>query len=874
MRGLNILTLRLRSLFRRKEVDGELDGELQFHLDQQIEENIAAGMTPKDARYAALRTTGSIARFRDECRDARRMNLIESIFKDLRLAARVLRRDFTFTLISALTLALGIGATTAIFTVVNAVILRPLPYNDPDRLVTLWETNPIYRYPNRFSPGNYLDLRDQSHSFQQIGGFASQNYNLTGLGEAERVAGGLVSGNLFSMLGIRPELGRVFVQGDDSYTAERTAILSHRLWIDRFGGDPAAIGKSVRLDDRNHTIVGVMPAGFELMNVSVDVWLPIERKIDPEQMHWRYSYYVAVIARLKPGVSLVQARQDVDRVMQSIRRDHPDDLGKGGTAESMLAQVAEPVRQPLLILMGAAGFVLLIACVNVANLNLAHTAARQREIKVRLALGASRGRVIRQLLTESLTLALVGGLAGALLAVGGVNLLLRAVPEEIPRASEIHVDLWLLVFTMLCSCAAAIAFGLFPAITSSNLQDSVRGSGGSSRRRAPSFLVISEVALALILMIGAGLMIESLRRVSAVNPGFDPQNLRAIRVSLAETKYPTIDREVAYFDQILARVRQMAGNARDVNSITAIDYLPFAPGGFDNSFAIDDRPKPPPGQHWIAHIRRVDPSFFAAMRTPLLAGRTFNDHDRANSSDVAIISQSLAQHYWPSANPIGKRLSVYFGNPQLHPEIVGVVSDVHNALDTEPREYIYVPYAQGRHITNMYVILRGNVADANTARAAMVALDPDQPVNRVQSMDELLVSSLAARRFETSLLGGFAACAVVLAAIGLYGVLALSVQGRTREIGVRTALGATASQVFGMVVCDAMRLALIGLIAGLAGAYALTRFLATLLYEVRPNDPVTFAVVSLLLMAVALAAGYFPARRAAKVDPMIALRHE
>jgi putative ABC transport system permease protein len=874
MRVLDIIKMRLRSLLDSKRVDRELDDELRFHLERQIEESLAAGMSRDAADHAARRTIGGIA-IEEQCRDARGLNFVESIFKDAQLAFRTLRRDSTFTIVSVLTLALGIGITTAIFTVVDRVILRPLPFSDPGRLVTLWETNPQYPGDIRFSPGNYLDLRAQHRAFEQVGGLALDNYNLTGAGDADRVTGGLVSGNLLSMLGARAELGRVFAPSDDSYTAERTVILSHKSWVDRFGGDPQVIGKALHLDDRSHTIVGVMPAGFQILNYDVDLWLPIERKIDPDQMHWRQSYYVAVIARMKPGVTLEQARQDTDRVVQNIRRDHPEDLGKGGTAAALLDRVVAPVRAPLLTLLGAVGFVLLIACANVANLNLAHTGARRREIAVRFALGASRIRVVRQLFTESLAVALAGGAGGVFLAVGGVDLLLRIAPGEIPRAAEIHVDPGVLAFTLVLACGAGIGFGLVPALASSDVQNGLNqagraSSGGPAARRARNCLAISEIALSLVLVVGAGLLIESFRRVSAVDPGFDPRGLVTMRIPLGETKYAGIATQAAFYDALLERVRAIPG----IGPVSAIDGLPFAPGGFDNSFSIDGRPEPLPGQYLKAEIRRIDESFFGVMRIPLIAGRAFSDADRTGTPDVAIVSQSLARRYWPGENPVGKRLSVHFGNPPLHPEIVGVVADVRSALDRSPQEFIYVPYRQGRHVTDIYLVIRDSAPMVTAVRAAAASMDRDQPVHRVRTMEELLAASLATRRFEMLLLGAFAAVSAALLAIGLYGVLAFTVQARTREIGVRTALGASAAQVFGLVLRDAMKLATIGLCMGLVGALALTRVLEKLLFEVRPTNPAAFAAALGGLLVVALAASVIPARRAARVDPMAALKHE
>ena len=884
IRLIETLRLRMRSLFRGARVEDELDAEMLFHFHRQREENLAAGMSPEEAKNAARRAIGNRTAIQEQCRDARGVNLIESVFKDIGLAMRTLRKDATFTLVSAVTLAFGIGATTAIFTVVNAVILRPLPYADPDRLVTAWEgTSAGAAFPMncaRFSPGNYLDLRDQSQSFAQIGGFAEQNYNLTGAGDPDRVVAGLATASLFPMLGVHPALGRAFLPSDDTPTAERVAILSQALWAQRFGSNPNVLGMSIRLDDRAHTVIGVMPPGFEVEGIDPDVWLPIERKIAPDDMRWRFSYYVAVIGRLKSGVGLEQARQDVDRILQGIRRSYPDDIGKAGVVAPLLDVSVDSVRRPLLVLLGAVGFVLLIACANVANLNLAHTSARRREIAVRLALGASRGRVVRQLFTESFLLALMGALLGLAVAAGGVNGLLKLAPGEIPRAAEIHLDGWMLMFAILAASAACIGFGLAPALlgSSGDVQDGLREGGrsessGPAARRARGVLVVSEVALALVLMIGAGLMIESFRRVSSVDPGFKSHGILTMRVPLSQTKYSKTEQQGGFFHGLSTRVRAIPG----IQSLGLVDGLPFAPGGFNNNFSIDSLPEPPPGQGWNLNVRRIDPGYFSTLAIPLIAGRTFDDNDRVNTPDVAIVSQSLALKYWPDRNPFGASLKMWFGNPQVPARIVGIAADVRNRLDAAPLEIAYLPYPQGRQVRDMYLVARTEADPASVVkavRAVSASLDPDQPVYRIRTMDEIMSASLQTRRFEMSLLGAFAALAALLGAVGLYGVLSFTVQARTRELGVRSALGASARQIFGLVLRDAIRLVATGVAVGLVGAFALTRVLTKLLYEVKPSDPATFSAVSLLLLVVALAAAFFPAQRAARVDPMIALRHE
>jgi predicted permease len=570
MRSIDKLRLRLRSLLRPNRMERELDAELQFHLDQLIEENLAAGMPPDEARFAAQRSIGGLTQYQEECRDRRGTQACESTLRDIVYAVRTLKAAPTFTLVSLGTLALGIGATTAVFTVVNSVILQPLPYRDSNRLVTVWETNPAYNFPGtpagciRFPPGNYLELRDQNRAFEQVGAFTISSYNVTGGGPPERVSGGLASASLFATLSLRPALGRLFIQADDAPKAERVVMLSHAFWLRRFGGNPNVVGTSVRLDDLSHIIVGVMPPGFNVASDDVDLWLPIERKTTPEDMRWRQSYYLGVIARLRPGVSLSQANQDVDQIVKRIRRDHPEGLGQGGVVVPMLDHTVASVRRPLMIFLGAVGFVLLIACANVANLNLGRAASRRREIAVRLALGASRSRLVRQLFTESLVLAVTGAALGVCFAHWGVSALLKLAPREIPRAADIHVDWWVLSFALVAAAAAAIVFGLFPALAASKAElragftDSGRSnSAGPGAQRARSGLVISEIAIALVLMIGAGLMIESFRRLLAVDTGFDARGIVTMRVPLSRTKYGSTQQQTAFYKGLLDRVRNI-----------------------------------------------------------------------------------------------------------------------------------------------------------------------------------------------------------------------------------------------------------------------------------------------------------------------------
>ncbi|HTS25294.1 MAG TPA: ABC transporter permease [Bryobacteraceae bacterium] len=880
-----------RRFFHRTRADADHVREFQSFLEIETDENLARGMSPQAARRAAHLKFGNPTAFREEVYEMNSIQFIEALSRDVRYALRALKAAPTFTAVSLLTLALGIGATTAIFTVIDHVILQPLPYPAAGRLVTAWETNPTSHLPGKppgsvgFSPGNYLDLRDQNRSFAQIGAFYTASYNLEGGAAPVRATAGLISAALFRALGVRPAIGRPFTQSDDTAAAERVAIISHSLWRERFSGSAGAIGSAIRLDGQSHTIVGVMPPGFRLFEQDVDVWLPLERKTSPQNLHWRWSYYLTVVARLKDGVSIDQARQDVDRVVQGIRRQYPGDLGQGGLVVPLLDQTIASARKPLWILFGAVAFVLLIACANVAHLSLGRAITRRREMVLRQALGAGRGRLVRQLFTESLMLALGGAAAGVLLAQWGVRALLKLASNEIPRAAEVHLDGWVLGFAALAAVTSAVVFGLLPALAGSKadlqqgLQENGRsGSGGPGARAGRRALVVSEIALALVLMIGAGLMIGSFRRVSAVDPGFAPHGLVTMRVSLSPNQYGSPDKQNDFYQRLIARLRAVPG----LRSVSAVDGLPFTNGGFDNSFSIDGRPDPPPGQPLRADIRRIDPGYFAAMGISLLEGRTFSEADRIDAPPVAIISQSMAREYWPQERVLGKRLTIHFGPPEgIGAEIVGVAADVHGALDAAPVDDIYLHYPQGRYVGQMDLVLRPEPHShmelstlSSVVRAAVASIDPDQPVYRVHAMDDLLSVSLATRRFEMLLLAVFAALAGCLAAVGLYGVLAYSVQARTREIGIRTALGASHAQVSGMILREALQLAFTGVAGGVLGALALTRLLSNLLYGVRPTDAFTFASVALLLLAVAISAGYLPARKAARINPVIALRHE
>jgi putative ABC transport system permease protein len=875
---------RLRDTLFPARMDAAIDDEIRFHIEQRADELVRGGMTPAAARREAARMFGNRTGLREQTRGRDTVEWIADLIQDLRVSARTLRKSPGFTAVSIATLALGVGAITALFTVVNGVLLRGLPYADPDRLVTVWESNPAFAKGVRFSPGNYLDLREQNRSFSQIGAYAFDRFNFTGRGAPQRITAGLASASLFPTLGIAPALGGGFEPRDDSWSAEPVAVLSYHFWQERFGGDPAAIGASIRLDDQPCRIVGIMPPGVPILPAAteardgVDLWLALERTRDPETMHWRFSYYIGVIGRLRPGATVAQAQREAGTLIQSIQRRWPDNLGRGALVVPLHEKTVGSARQALTVLMGAVAFVLLIACANLANLNLGRGASRRHEIAVRLALGAGRWRVSRQLVAESLLIAGAGATFGLCLAHWGVMALLRLAPAELPRAQEIHVDGRVLAFTLAASACSAILFGLLPALnaTRGHVQDGLRDAGratsaGPHSVRAGNALVVAEIALAMVLLVGAALTIESFVRVLAVDPGFHADGVVTMRIPLSETRYDSAAQQAEFYRRLLERVRTIPG----LESAGLIDGLPFSDGGFDNMFTIDGR-EPLPGQGLSADIRRVDSGYFRTMRIPVIEGRGLTDADRAGAPEVAVVSRSMAARYWAHQSAIGQRLAVMYGNPNPHPTIVGVMGDVRDTLDGRPQEIIYLAYPQGRKIPDMYVTVRAGSAGAGAVakqvRAAAAAVDTDQPVYRVHTMDELMAASVATRRFEMLLLGVFAAVAMCLAAVGLYGVLAYAVQVRTREIGIRCALGAGPRQVLTMVLGDASRMAAIGVALGWIGAAVLTRSLAALLFEVKATDPRAYLAVCGLLWLVSMAATWVPAQRALRIPAADALR--
>src|SRR5919197_255910 len=792
-----------------------------------------------------------------------------SLLTDVRYAIRRLRHSPGFSLVIIVTLALGIGANTAIFSVVNAVLLRPLPYGDPERLVQVWENN-LKRGWSRdtISPQNFDDWQAQSRSFDAMAAYEYESFVLTGGEAPERLVGILASSAFIDVLGVKPALGRGFLPGEDARGAGRVVILSDRLWRRRFGGDLGVIGKPVTLNGESYTVVGVMPADFSFPSPRLDVWVPSIDIGRPRGDHFMYA-----VARLGPGVTLAHAQEEMNTIARRLGEQYPGTNGNSGvTLVPLREEVVGQVRPALLVLLGAVLFMLLIACVNVANLLLARAQGRPREIAVRAALGASRLRLVRQLLTESLVLALAGGGAGLLLSVWGVDLIVAASAGAIPRASEVGVDSRAFFFTLAASLVTGLLFGLAPALGSSapdlnsSLKEGSKGAGvGRRPQRAQGALVVTEVALALVLLVGAGLLLKSYARLRRVDPGFSPERVLTARLSLPESKYPDKDRQAAFARQALERIRAVPG----VRAAGVVSDLPMSGSRSGRSFDIEGRETPsgPDSLTPQADYRKVSPDYFRAIGMRLVRGREFTERDDAEAPGVCVVNESFARHFFPGEEPIGKRL--IYGDARVVREIVGVVADVtHESLADKRKPEVYVQFAQHPKGEMFFAVRAAGdpLALAAPLKNAVLEVDRDLPVYSVLTMQQRVENSVAPQRFNTLLLAFFAAVAMLLAAVGVFGVVSYTVAQRTREIGIRVALGAQGRDILRLVVGRVMKLALAGVALGLPAAFALTRLLARLLYEVKPTDPLVFAGVAALLALVALLACLVPARREAKVD--------
>ena len=799
-----------------------------------------------------------------------------TLIQDLRYALRMLLKNPGFAAVAVFALALGIGANTAIFSVVNTILLRSLPYDDPDRLMVVKE-NKLPQFPEfSVSPGNFLDWRKQNASFEKLAAVQGSSYNLvTSDDEPERLDGARVSAGLFEMLGVKPVQGRTFLEEEDQPGHQNVVVLSSNLWKRRFGSDPNIIGQSITMSAASYTIIGIMPPSFQFLDRDIDLWTPIAFTAAQAQQHG--SHYISVIGRLKPGVTTEQARTEMSGIAARLAEQYPSSNAGWSTIVVPMQQFeVRDIKPALLVLLGAVALVLLIACANVANLLLARSTARQKEIAIRTALGASRSRVVRQLLTESVVLAVVGGAAGLLLAAWGTRSLLALAPEDLPRVKDVALDGRVLGFTLLVTLITGIVFGLVPALQASrpNLNETLKEGGRGTtggHHRIRSSLVITEVAVALVLLVGAGLLIRSFIRLQQVNPGFNTKNAMSANVALPGRKYPNSDQYLSFFTQLIEKIAALPG----VVAVGATQSLPIQ-GDYLVGFNIQGRPPDPPGEDKSTNYYAVTPDYFKAMGIPLLRGRLFTEQDSKNAPRVAVINEAMARTYFSDEDPIGKGINLSQGREGFR-EIVGIVGDVKQYGLAQPTTLqTYEPYLQMPFsAVTLVVRTEGNPAAlSGPIRSEVLALDKEQPVSRIRTLDQIISGSVQQQRFTMLLLGVFAGVALILAAVGLYGVMSYAVTQRTHEIGIRMALGANTGNVLRLVVGHGMLLALIGVAIGLAGAFAFTRVMSKLLFAVSTTDTVTFAGISLMLTGVALIACLVPARRATKVDPMVALRHE
>jgi predicted permease len=873
----------------RTRKEREMDEEMRFHIEAHAADLVGRGVAQQEALRQARVEFGGIETAKEECRDAVGVSFLETLFQDVRHGIRAMLRTPVFTAIAVIVLALGIGANTAIFSVVDAVLLRPLAYRDSDRLVTI-----LMNGEGPVSVANYIDWRDQSHSFAAMGAADYWSPNLTGVDAPEHIAGLKVTQSLFPMLGVDPLLGRVFVEGEDKDGGDREVILSYRLWQRRFSSGRNVLGKPIVLDGNAYIVVGVMPEGFHFAPfwaTKAELWVP---NAFGARIHNRGGNSLRIFARLKDGVSLTRARAEIASITARLEQQYPG-TNRDAVMTPLKEKVVGPIETPLLVLLGAVAFVLLITCSNVAHMLLARAATRQKEVAVRSALGARRGRLIRQFLTESILLGALGGAAGLLLAMIATRALIAISPANIPRVQTVSIDLRAALFLFSATILTSVGFGLAPALQASsvNVNDTLKeggrgGSEGVRRNRLRSLLVVSEFALALMLLVGAGLMIRTFAALEAVNPGFNPHNVISMIVSVSGSKEEDPGRRELFYRQLLERVRSLPG----VQAAGAINHLPLAGDLWGWHFAIEGRPKPRPGEEPGAVYRMVTPGYFSAMRLPLVRGRDLTEADNVTAPGVVIVNEQAARQYWPAEDPIGKR--VCFDDDTTNPTawltIIGIAKDAKqdNWTDKATPEAYLAAFQNhdylgdsgteaSKHMNYITLVARTALDPALAASAmkeAARSFDRNLAITQVVTMDGVVAEANSQPRFEMLLLTIFAAVALVLAVVGIYGVISYSASRRTHEIGVRMSLGATRGDVLFLVVRQAVWLAVAGSVAGIAGALLLSRLMAKLLYGVQPTDPATFVVVAIGLGLVAMLACYIPARRAMRIDPIAALRYE
>jgi putative ABC transport system permease protein len=882
---LKSIASRFRAQASPETIDREFQHELDTHLELATQENIRRGMAPEEAARVARIRLGGSTQLRETNRELRGLPLIETALQDFRFAFRMLRKNPGFSAIAIITLALGIGANTAIFSVVYAVLLKPLPFADSDQLFTVFQQdvkNP--KNVNGFSFPNLRDLREQSEVFSDLSGVQEHQLTLTGHGEAFNIDTSVVTPDLFTTFRVQPILGRTFVPDDGNPGAAPVVVLSENFWRGSFAADPNIIGSSITLDKRAFTVIGVVPAAFRFpqLQKTRQIWVPIVD--DPLFGSWlerRGGHWLTLTGRVKPNVSSKQAESQFDAIAARLNKQYPED-NDGWTFRMMPLRdfLIGEVKTPLLVLLGAVGLVLLIACANIANLLLARATSRSREIAVRATLGAGRSRLVRQLLSETLLLSVIGGVAGVALAYCGIHLLTSFLPPELTRIHSINIDYAVLGFALALSTFASCAVGLVPAFLvarsdpQSTLREGGRSGESSASRRARNLLASAEIALALVLLVAAGLLLRSFTKLTEVSPGFQVEHVVKAEVSLPRAQYSSPQQWFAFSNNLLARLQSEPGMEKSAIAIP----LPITDGFVNIAFDIENRPAASAAAARIADYVAVSPTYFHVMNIPLVAGRTFEPRDNMTAPAVAVVTQSFVRAYFPNENPIGKRIIFGFPpEPGIAREIIGIVGDVHDvSLGNNPGPMMYAAYAQspfpGACIAVQSTLTSGAVI--SSIRESVAALDKDLPVTDIATMTEVLHDSTAQPRFRTTLIAIFAAIALILAATGIFGVISYSVQCRTSEIGIRVALGASSAGILKMVLRESLVLAAVGLAVGLPIAFASSHVLGHLLFGVSPTDPTTLIVVSLTLAAVAAAAGYLPARRATQVDPLTALRHD
>ena len=875
---------RIRTAVSPRQVDQDFHAELDAHLDLLTHENVRRGMTPENARRAARIRLGGVTQLSETNRELRGLPLLETLAQDLRFAVRMLRKNFGFTAVAVLTLAHGVGANTAIFSVVYATLLKPLPYSHSEQLYNVFQQTKEGANTG-WSYANFEDLRRQSNVFTELAAVQAHQLTLTGHGEPFVVNTSVATAQIFSLFQVHSVVGRTFYPEDGKPGAAPVVVLSENLWRGAFGGDPKIIGTSINLDKQAFTVIGVAPSAFRFPQIAQadQIWIPLPA--DPLFGPWiprRGGHWLQVIGRLKPEIPLPQIQANLDAVTAQLAVQFPvENSGWQARVAPLQGVIVGNVRPALLVLLGAVGLVLLIACANIANLLLARATSRAREIAVRATLGAVRARIVRQLLSETAVLGLLGGIAGIALAYGGVGSLAAILPANIPQFNPIRVDYFVLAFALLLSLLASAGFGLAPALfaAKSDLQSSLREGGGRAGEsgrslRVRNILAAGEMALAMVLLVAAGLLLRSFNKLLDVNPGFNVQQMVKAEVALPRTQYSTPQRWLGFSDELLARLHAEPGFRQSAVCIPA----PLADGRVNLAFTIVGGPPLSDAESRTANYVSVSQEYFRVMGIPLLSGRAFDQRDAMSSPPVALVSKALAGIYFRDQDPIGREISFGFPpNPPVARQIIGIVGDVRDtSLGANPSPMMYVPYAQAPFPGAVIVAKSavGMPGFSSAIRRTIRSLDKDLPVTDIAEMTQIVDASVSQERFRTGLLALFAVMALVLAATGIFGVISYSVSRRTNEIGIRVALGASRPQILAMVLRETLTLAAIGLAFGIPASLAAARLLGHMLFGISASDPATLAAVALCLAAVAIAAGYIPARRAIRIDPLVALRHE